>query len=106
MPISLLHRLASSVSTHKACGRHDSKVVRPHATVELLDPRTLFSAYTAASMAELVAAIVAANRTAQSDTITLAAGATIALTSVNNTSHGATGLPVIEARGGPLTITG
>jgi hypothetical protein len=63
------------------------------------------ASYTAARVGELIDAINAANLTAEADTITLAAGRTFTLTAVDNTTDGATGLPVITA-GEDLTIIG
>ena len=45
--------------------------------VERLEGRTLFASYSAATAAELIAAINATNASNQADTITLAAGATV-----------------------------
>jgi hypothetical protein len=73
---------------------------------ESLERRTLLASYSAATVAELVAAIDAANATAQADSITLASGAVFSLVSANNATHGPTGLPVIAATGGGLTILG
>ena len=74
-------------------------------TLEHLEDRTVPSNFTAASVSDLIAAINAANQTAESDTITLVAGKTFTLTAVNNTTHGATGLPTIAATEN-LTIVG
>jgi hypothetical protein len=63
------------------------------------------SAYTAASVAELIGDIRASNQHGGSDTITLAANTTFVLTAADNTTDGATGLPVIKARNN-LTILG
>jgi hypothetical protein len=70
-------------------------------TLEQLEERTVPSCFTAASVADLVADINAANLAGGSNTITLAAGATFSLTTVNN----ATGLPVV-ATNDNLTIVG
>jgi hypothetical protein len=77
-----------------------------HPVVEQLEGRAVPASYVAASVPDLIAAINAANRTAEADTITLAAGTTFTLTAVDNTTDGPTGLPVIEDRGGDLTIVG
>ncbi|MBP7934263.1 MAG: hypothetical protein KA354_06400 [Phycisphaerae bacterium] len=61
--------------------------------------------WTAASVADLIAAINASNLAGGSNTITLARGATFTLTAVNNTTNGPTGLPVIAANNN-LTIRG
>jgi hypothetical protein len=64
--------------------------------------------YTAANIDDLIRAINAANQTAQADTITLAAGTSFTLTAADNYAYtdGVTGLPVIAATGGNLTIIG
>jgi hypothetical protein len=73
--------------------------------LEQLEDRTMPSNFTAASVSDLIADINAANQNAESDTITLAAGKVFTLTQVNNTTGGATGLPVIAATEN-LTIIG
>jgi hypothetical protein len=73
--------------------------------VEALEDRTLPSSYTAASVSDLIADINAVNTTGGSNTIALVAGTTFALTAVNDTTHGATGLPQIAATDN-LTILG
>ena len=73
--------------------------------LEPLEDRTLFASYAAANVAELIAAINAANASAAADTITLAAGKTFSLSAVHNTDNGANGLPRVTDRGG-LTILG
>jgi hypothetical protein len=73
--------------------------------LERLDDRTVPSNFAAANVPELIADINAANVSASADTITLVAGSRFTLTSVNNTTHGPTGLPVI-AVGENLTIVG
>jgi hypothetical protein len=70
-----------------------------------LEDRTLPSSYTAAKISDLIADINAANAAGGSNTITLAANAKFTLKDVNNTTDGATGLPVIAA-GDTLTILG
>jgi hypothetical protein len=74
-------------------------------TIEYLEDRTLPSNYTAASLADLIADINAANAVGGANTIMLVAGTTFTLTAANNTSDGATGLPVI-ATNDNLTIAG
>lgn len=54
----------------------------------------------------LVTAVATANGTPEADAIVLTAGTKYTLTAVNNATFGPTGLPVIEAEGGPLTIVG
>jgi hypothetical protein len=75
-------------------------------SLEQLESRTVLSAYTAASAADLIADITAANTAGGANTITLTPAASpFLLTAVNNTADGATGLPVI-AVGDNLTIVG
>ena len=74
--------------------------------MQRLEGRTLFASYSAATVAELIAAINAANASNHADTITLAAGATFSLTARTSTANGGTGLPVIAAHSGDLTILG
>jgi hypothetical protein len=75
--------------------------------LEPLEKRRLLADYTAATPAELIAAINAANATAEADTITLAAGTTFTLTAAfDRPSDGNfTGLPRITP-GEDLTIIG
>jgi len=76
-------------------------------TLEHLEDRTLPSSYSAASVSALIADINAANKAGAANTISLTAPTTspYVLTAVNNTTKGATGLPVIAA-GDNLTIVG
>jgi hypothetical protein len=74
--------------------------------LEHLECRTLFASYAAANVPELIAAIHAANASAEADTITLVPGATFTLTAVDNGRFGPTGLPSITEAGGGLTILG
>jgi hypothetical protein len=76
-----------------------------HPRLERLEDRSVPSSFTAASVSGLVADINAANATGGSNTITLVAGKTFTITAVDNTTDGATGLPVI-ASGDNLTIVG
>jgi hypothetical protein len=75
--------------------------------LEQLEDRALPSAYTANTVSDLINDINAANAAGGSNTITLAAPTTApyALTAVNNTTIGSTGLPVIAAND-TLTIAG
>ena len=74
--------------------------------LERLDDRTVLSNFTAAMGYELIDAINAANQEGGSNTITLVAFSDpFALYSVDNTTHGTTGLPVIAANNN-LTIIG
>ena len=73
--------------------------------LEQLEDRTAPANFTAATVADLIADINAANATAAADTITLVAGKTFTLTDVDNSTNGPTGLPQITASG-TLTIVG
>jgi hypothetical protein len=73
--------------------------------IEQLEPRRLLASFTAASVAELISDMNAANAAGGSNTITLAAGTTFQLNAVDNTTDGPNGLPVIAA-GDDLTIVG
>jgi hypothetical protein len=72
--------------------------------LEQLEDRTVPSAFNAATVSDLIADINAANLAGGSNTITLIAK-TYNLTAVDNTTDGATGLPVIAAYDN-LTILG
>ena len=74
-------------------------------TLEPLEDRIVPSTFTAASVSDLIADIKAANAAGGANTITLVAGTTFNLTAVNNTTDGATGLPVIAANDN-LSIVG
>jgi hypothetical protein len=65
--------------------------------LEQLEDRTVPSNFTAADVSDLIADIHAANAAGGSNTITLVAGRTFGMTAVDNTTDGATGLPVIAA---------
>src|SRR5215469_15955240 len=75
--------------------------------LEPLEDRTALSNFNAATVSDLIADINAANAAGGSNTITLTAPTKLpyVLTAVNNTTDGATGLPVIAA-GDSLTIAG
>jgi hypothetical protein len=73
--------------------------------LEQLEDRLVPSNFTAANVTELIADINAANQAGGSNTITLVAGKPFTLTAVDNTTDGATGLPVIAANDN-LTIVG
>jgi hypothetical protein len=73
--------------------------------VKQLEDRTVPTGFTAWSVARLIAEINAANSAGGANTIRLVPGATFTLTAVDNTTHGATGLPVIAAND-TLTIVG
>ena len=69
--------------------------------LEQLEDRTLLSSYSAATVSDLIADINAANAAGGTNTITLTAPTTspYVLTTVNNTTNGATALPVISGGG-------
>jgi hypothetical protein len=73
--------------------------------LERLEDRNLPSSYTAATVSDLIADINLANAAGGSNTITLVAGTTFTLNAVDNTTLGATGLPVIAANDN-LTLVG
>ena len=74
-------------------------------TLERLEDLTLLTNYTAATVSDLIADINASNQQGGSNTIALVAGNPFTLTAVDNTTDGATGLPVIAAHDS-LTIVG
>jgi hypothetical protein len=73
--------------------------------LEQCEDRALLSSYTAASVSDLINDINAANAAGGTNTITLVASTTFDLTTVNNSTDGPTGLPVI-ARKDALTVIG
>jgi hypothetical protein len=76
-------------------------------SLEPLEARALLASYTAAGVSDLIADITAANANGGTNTITLTAATTApyVLTTVNNTTDGATGQPVIAANDN-LTVVG
>ena len=72
---------------------------------EQLEGRAMLSSWTAANVANLIADIDAANAAGGTNTVALVVGNTFTLTTVNNTTDGATGIPVIVANNN-LTIQG
>src|SRR5262249_32434304 len=80
---------------------------RPRLTLEYLEDRSLLSIFNAATVSDLIADINAANLASGSNTIILTAptSSPYVLTAVNNTTDGATGLPVVNNRN-HLTIVG
>jgi hypothetical protein len=84
--------------------RQATSTFRPR--LEVLECRCLPSTYYAATAADLIADINAANKAGGANTIVLTASSSSPydLTAVNNIADGATGLPVIK--GGALTIVG
>ena len=89
--------------------RHSPRRRRPDygPPIEALECRTLLTAYAAATAAQLVADISAANKSGGTNTITLTAPTTspYVLSAVNNSTDGPTALPVIK-KGDNLTIVG
>src|SRR5262245_6106055 len=73
--------------------------------LQALEDRTVPASFSAANVDDLIADINAANQTAEADTITLVPGTTFTMSTVDNTTDGPTGLPVIVA-GEDLTIVG
>jgi hypothetical protein len=73
-----------------------------------LEGRTLPSSFTALTVSDLINDIDAANKAGGTNTITLAANTTFDLTTVDNTTDGPTGLPVIAGgkKADNLTVTG
>jgi len=86
--------------------RHSPRRRRPDygPPVEALECRTLLTAYAAATVAQLVADINAANKSGGSNTITLTAPTTSPCI-LTNSADGANGLPVISRKDN-LTIVG
>jgi hypothetical protein len=73
--------------------------------VKQLEDRSVPTAFTAATVVHLIADINAANAAGGANIIRLVAGKTFTLSAVDNTTDGATGLPVIAANDA-LTIVG
>src|SRR5262245_3428042 len=94
-------RQRPTVSRKRAAPRQRARL-----GVECLEGREVPATFAAATVPELIAGITAANQSPEADTITLVPGKVFTLTEVNNTDQGATGLPVIAAAGGGLTIVG
>ncbi len=97
-------------SSHSRGGQRPNPAARPRKARLVLEPleaRALLASYTAASVSALVADINAANTAGGANTITLTAATTApyVLTTVNNTTYGPAGLPVIAADDN-LTIVG
>ena len=96
--------------SHAHRGQHlnpASRSKRARFSLEPLEARALLASYTAASVSDLIADITAANTNGGTNTITLTAATTApyVLTTVDNTTDGATGLPVIAANDN-LTVVG
>jgi hypothetical protein len=99
--------LASWKSGHSRSPRPRPARRATRLVLEHLEDRSLPSSYTAGSVHDLIADINAANAAGGSNTIQLTAATTkpYSLTKVENTTNGATGLPVIAANDN-LTILG
>lgn len=84
-----------------------SAAVRRRPVIEALEERALLTGYSVANVSDLIAAIVSSNTAGGANTITLTAdnSSPYTLAAVDNTTDGATGLPVIAA-GNVLTIAG
>jgi hypothetical protein len=70
---------------------------RARPVLELLEDRRVLNSYTAATAAELITDIRAANSAGGSNTITLAPNTTFDIDAADNTINGPNGLPVIAA---------
>jgi hypothetical protein len=93
----------TSLQTRRQTSRRRS----PRLTVEQLEDRLVPSNFTAANVTQLIADINAANKAGGTNTITLTAptSSPYILAATNNTTDGATGLPVLAAKDN-LTILG
>ena len=102
-----VRKLFASAASRPIKAPAGSGPARRRPTVEALEDRALLNAYTAGTVADLIHDINLANAAGGSNTITLSAApsAPYTLTAVDNTTDGATGLPVI-AGGDNLTIVG
>src|SRR6516164_1466913 len=105
LPLWLLWLTGGFAEKRAGSTQPSAALRRRRLTLEQLEDRTLPSSYTAASVSDLVADINDANSHGGANTITLAANTTFVLTTVNNSTDGATGLPVIKSRD-TLTIIG
>lgn len=112
----LLHALANLTSSASGTNRRSRRVPasrrhprRWRPALETLESRALPTAYTAATAADLIADINAANKQGGANAITLAApmASPYVLSAVNNGTDGANGLPVIGGnKADNLTILG
>lgn len=100
-----LSRLRTLVRGPRYAGRPAPRPYRWRPQLERLEDRALPSSYTASTTAQLISDINAANAAGGSNTVLLAANTTFDLTSINNTTDGANGLPVIGNKDA-LTISG
>src|SRR5262249_15306955 len=93
-----LSRLRNWIRSPRCTRLPGPKPLRTRLKLEKLEERALPSNYTAASVSDLIADINAANQAGGNNTITLAANTIFNLTAVNNTTHGANGLPIIAKK--------
>ncbi len=100
-------RLVNRPWTRRQTRPQNGRPHRPRLGVELLEDRLTPSNFSAATVSDLIADINAANRQGGTNIITLTAPASspYVLTSVDNTTNGTSGLPVI-AKHDALTIIG
>src|SRR5215831_19390314 len=111
--MSFFSWLASAIGNRRSAIGSDLRKPKPckrfRPQLEALEDRTLLSTYSAATASDLIADINAANKHGGTNTIVLTAPTTspYILTAVDNTTNGATGLPIIAAnKGDNLTIVG
>jgi hypothetical protein len=95
----LYQRWTGRPTTRRQPLQHFRRHHRARLTLEQLEDRLVPTNFTAATVADLIADINAANQQGGANTITLAAPTTspYILTAVNNSTDGVTGLPVIAA---------
>ena len=101
----LYRRWVSWPATGRRFRRRSERRPGLRLSLEQLEDRMVLSNFTAATVSDLIADINAANQQGGANTIMLAAGKTFQLAAVDNTTDGATGLPVIAAKDN-LTILG
>jgi len=99
-------RTSSSPTPYRSPRRPATRRFRPR--LEMLEDRALLTAYTAATAADLIADIKAADKAGGANTITLTAPTTspYVLTAVDNTTNGANGLPQIVKKDNLTIIAG
>ena len=104
LPVSFWSAFARMIRPAPAARR---RLRRWRPGLDILEDRTLLSAYVAADVSSLIADINAANKAGGTNTITLTAPATspYILTGVNNTADGGNGLPQIVKKDN-LTLVG
>jgi hypothetical protein len=108
--MSLISWLRNRTSSRSPRGRAQHRPAAPRfrPQLESLEDRALPSTFYAATASDLIGDIKAANKGGGANTIVLTAPTTspYVLTAVDNTTDGATGLPVISKKDSPLTIIG